>query len=334
MKAIAPGKIILSGEHSVVYGNPALVMAVNRFAETTITGNSDSNINFQLLDFDANSSITLQALRELKLRLKRNYDLFLAGEMGIREVLKKPFHLFEFLLITFVDGLQLKLERGMDIKLKSDIPLGSGMGSSAATILSVLRALAGYYALDFHPDKYFDFGLEAEKLQHGRPSGVDPYIALHGGFVRFQNKQAQSLTLPDLPFYVVNTGMPESTTGECVAHVARNFEHTPIWNDFAAVTEEMQKALQKSDMAEAKRWIKENNSLLTTIGVVPPFVQDFIKDVEKTGAAAKIAGAGSIYGKRAGMVAVLGEQAPQPVVQKYGFELMSVTGEPHGARIV
>ena len=334
MRAIAPGKLILSGEHSVVYGNPALVMAVNRFAETTITDNSDSRINFQLLDFDANSSITLQALRELKLRLKRNYDLFLSGEMGIREVLKKPFHLFEFLFITFVDGLQLKLERGMDIKLKSDIPLGSGMGSSAATILSVLRALAGYYALDFQPEKYFDFGLEAEKLQHGRPSGVDPYIALHGGFVRFQNKQAQSLEIPNLPFYVVNTGVPDSTTGECVAHVAQHFEHTSIWQDFAAVTEEMQNALQKSDRAEAKRWIKENNSLLTTIGVVPPLIQEFIQEVEKSGAAAKIAGAGSIRGKRAGMVVVLGDEAPKAAVQKYGFEFLSVTGEPLGARIV
>lgn len=334
MKAIAPGKIILSGEHAVVYGKPALVMAVNRFAEATITGNSEARVNFQLVDFDSSSSITLQALRELRLRLKRNYDMFLNGELGIRDVLKKPFHLFEFLFITFLDSLQLKLDRGIDIQLHSNIPLGSGMGSSAATILSVLRALAGYYSLDFHPDKYFDFGLEAEKLQHGRPSGVDPYIALHGGFVRFQNKQAQPLQVPDLPFYIVNTGVPESTTGECVAHVAQQFESSKIWQDFEAVTDEIQKALVKSDLAEARRWVKENNVLLTTIGVVPPYIQEFIHDLERNGAAAKVAGAGSIRGKSAGMVTVFAEAPPQSVIDNYGFDLMPTTGEPIGARIV
>ena len=152
MKAIAPGKIILSGEHAVVYDKPALVMAVNRYAEAHIAGNNDSRVHFELVDFDENNSLTIQALRELKGRLVRNYQMFLNGEMGIREVLKKPFHLFEFLFITFLDGVQLKLDRGVDIKLHSNIPVGSGMGSSAATLLSVLRVLAEYFSLDLNSE--------------------------------------------------------------------------------------------------------------------------------------------------------------------------------------
>jgi mevalonate kinase len=334
LKALAPGKIILSGEHAVVYGKPALVMAVDRFAEATISGNGDSRVHFELVDFDENSSLTIQAMRELKGRLMRNYQLFLNGEMSIRDVLKKPFHLFEFLFITFIDGVQLKLDRGLNIQLKSNIPVGSGMGSSAATLLSVLKGLAEYYSLDLKKDDFFRYGLEAEKLQHGTPSGVDPYVSLHGGFVRFQNKKAEKLVMPEVPFYLVYTGTPQATTGECVSQVAEHFGDAKIWDDFEVVTNNLQNALTQNDFSEAQRWIRENNKLLTTIGVVPKHIQDFISEIEHLGGAAKIAGAGSVRGKSAGMVTVFSEQAPIDITQKYNFELLSIKGESNGARIV
>ena len=334
MKAIAPGKIILSGEHAVVYGKPALVMAVDRYAEARITGNGDSRVHFELVDFDENSSLTIQALRELKGRLVRNYQLFLNGEMSIREVLKKPFHLFEFLFITFLDGVQLKLDRGVNISLHSNIPVGSGMGSSAATLLSVLRGLAEYFSLDLNSDDYFSYGLEAEKMQHGNPSGVDPYTSLHGGFLRFQNQKAEKLANPDMPFYIINTGSPASTTGECVAQVATQFQDSLIWDDFEAVTNEMQEALLKGDQGEVQRWISENNRLLTRIGVTPPAIQEFIREFEKSGGAAKVAGAGSICGEKAGMVVAFAEQIPQNLLDRYGFQIMNVKGDALGARIV
>lgn len=334
MTALAPGKIILSGEHAVVYGKPALVMAVNRYAEATISSNRDRRVHFELVDFDENSSLTVQALRELKGRLLRNYQLFLNGELSIRDVLKKPFYLFQFLFITLIDGVQLKLDRGLNISLKSNIPVGSGMGSSAATLLSVLKALSEYFRLNIHPEDFFNYGLEAEKLQHGNPSGVDPYISLHGGFIRFQNKKAEKLAMPELPFYLVNTGIPKSTTGECVSHVANYFGDAKIWDDFEAVTNELQRALTRNDLAEVQRWVRENNRLLATIGVVPRPVQNFVHDIERAGGAAKIAGAGSVHGANGGMVTIFAETAPSEIINRYNFELMQVRGEPNGARVI
>jgi len=334
LKAIAPGKIILSGEHAVVYGKPALVMAVNRYAETLISGNGDSRVHFELVDFDENSSLTVQALRELKGRLFRNYQMFLNGELSIRDVLKKPFYLFEFLFITFLDGVQLKLDRGLNIRLHSDIPVGSGMGSSAATLLSVLKGLAEYFSLDMDSQAYYDYGLQAEKLQHGRPSGVDPYVSLHGGFVRFQDQQAQKLPMPNMPFSIVNTGTPASTTGECVSNVAAQFADAPIWDDFEAVADDMQRALLHNDRTHLHHCIRENHKLLTTIGVTPPHIQNFIAEIERNGGAAKIAGAGSVRGDSAGMVLVAAEQMPADVIDRYGFEIMNVKGDSLGARIV
>ncbi|MBN1479793.1 mevalonate kinase [candidate division KSB1 bacterium] len=334
MRALAPGKIILSGEHAVVYGKPALVLAVDRYAEATISSNAESRVHFELIDFDENSSLTLQALRELKGRLLRNYQMFLNGELGIRDVLKKPFHLFEFLFITLIDGLQLKLDRGLDILLHSDIPVGSGMGSSAATLVSVLKGLAAFFKLNFQADDFFAYGLEAEKLQHGKPSGVDPYISVHGGFVRFQNKQAQKLVMPRVPFTIVNTGSPQATTGECVSFVSEHFATSPIWDDFEAVTNKMQYALLAGDVLDVQRCVRENHKLLTTIGVVPHTVQNFIRDIEKAGGAAKIAGAGSVRGERGGMVTVYADAIPTDIVNRYGYELLRVKGEPNGARVV
>ena len=334
MRSQAPGKIIISGEHSVVYGQPALVMAVDRYATATISPQASKLVSFDLLDFHLTSSFTLRALHELKDRLVKNYHMFLQGELSIREVLSKPFDLFHFLVITFLDGLHLTLERGVHIKLESNIPIGCGMGSSAATILSVLRGITEFFALDFIPDTFYQYGLEAEKLQHGRPSGVDPYISLHGGFVRFQNKEAEKKELPSLPMYLINTGLPESTTGECVSFVASHFNKNPIWLEFNTVTENIEKALSENDLLKVQHYIKQNNKLLKQIGVVPNKVQSFIADIENWGAAAKTSGAGAVTGNRGGIVLVFSEQSPHHICEKYGYELIPIKGESIGARIL
>ena len=98
MKAIAPGKLILSGEHSVVYGRPALAMAVNRNAETLVTMDEASDrISFELPDIGpARESFTLRALRDFHDRVARSYAEFLDGRLSIRDVLHKPVDLFQY----------------------------------------------------------------------------------------------------------------------------------------------------------------------------------------------------------------------------------------------
>jgi len=172
MKAVAPGKLILSGEHSVVYGKPSVAMAIDRSVTATIEPGADGQVAFELPDISENDSFTMLALQDFKRRSLNNYRLFLEGELGIRDVLHKPVDLFKFAFITVLDGLHRSLDSGMVIKLKSNLPVGSGLGSSAASVLSELRALGHYLRVDFKPDWYYEFSLESEKLQHGHPSGV------------------------------------------------------------------------------------------------------------------------------------------------------------------
>jgi len=273
MKAVSPGKLILSGEHSVVYGKPAVAMAIDRSVVATIEDSADGQVSFDLPDISERESFTILALQDFKRRALNNYHLFLNGELGIRDVLHKPVDLFKFGFITVLDGLHRQLDRGIVIKLKSSIPVGSGMGSSAASVLSELRAIGHYLRVDFKPDWYYEFSLESEKLQHGHPSGVDSYISLYGGCAAFQNGEARSVPLPRMKMYLVETGSPETTTGECVVQVKQKFQDDMIWNDFETVTNEVEKAVRENNSALMRSLMKENHRLLCRIGVVPQKVQ-------------------------------------------------------------
>jgi mevalonate kinase len=334
MKAIAPGKIILSGEHAVVFGRPALAMAVDRSAQSVITADPSDLVSFTLLDLKESDSFTLRTLNELKSRVMKNYHLFLSGQLSIRDVLHKPIELFEFAFINILEGLHLKLEQGLRIQTQSDIPIGCGMGSSAATILSELRAIGHYFRVEFRPDWVMKYSLEAERLQHGYPSGVDSHISLYGGCALFRNGEARSVPLPRVSMYLVHTGVPASTTGECVVQVGRQFKDDLIWNDFEAVTLDMEQAIRANNLAAIQNLVRENNKLLVKIGVVPAKVQQFISDVEAWGGAAKICGAGSVTGDHAGVVLVFADEPPTALCEKFGYTALPVRGDPLGARIV
>jgi mevalonate kinase len=337
MKAIAPGKLILSGEHAVVYGRPAIAMAIDRsaVAEVTPGAEGEDRVSIDLKDLTQRESYTLLALQDFKSRVAKNYRMFLNGELGIREVLRKPIDLFEYAFIILLDGLHLKLRHGLDIRLQSNIPMGCGLGSSAATILSVLRAVGHYFRVEFRPDWYYEYSLEAERMQHGFPSGVDSYISLHGGCARFRNGHAERIPLPRLPLTLVNTGTPITTTGECVAEVRRRHEKdNALWDEFEATTVRLEKALARNDTEEALEAIRGNHRLLRRIGVVPDRVSDFIAAVENRGGAAKICGAGAAGGEAGGVVLVTGIRPPADLCEAFGYSLVSVRGEPLGVRIV
>jgi mevalonate kinase len=334
VKAIAPGKLILSGEHAVVYGKPAVAMAIDRNVTATIETSTDGQVAFDLPESGQSESFTMLALQDFRRRALHNYHLFLEGKLGIRDVLHKPVDLFKFGFITVLDGLHRKLDSGIVIRLKSSIPVGSGLGSSAAAVLSELRALGHYLRVDFKPDWYYEYSLEAEKLQHGHPSGVDSYISLYGGCAAFQDGQSRSVPLPRMNMYLVETGMPEATTGECVVQVREKFQNDRIWDDFEAVTREVEKAVRGNEGALMRSLIRENHRLLCRIGVVPQKVQQFITAIEAAGGAAKICGAGAVRGDHGGVVLVLADFMPAALSAAYGYKISPVRGDPLGTRIV
>lgn len=336
MKVYAPGKLILSGEHAVVYGNPALAMAVNRYATASITREQIPQILFDLSDLAHRSRLSFSALHHLKDRIKRKYHRFVRGDFSVCEVLQKPFELAQFALGIFAESLNLSLPHGVKIQVQSTIPMGCGMGSSAATILSVMHAVSTYLQVPLSQDSLFKLALEAENMQHGHSSGLDLRIAMLGGCLYVHDQTIERRTVPAVPLYLVNTGTPLTSTGQCVEKAAPHFSSPSLGDEFAAVTVAMDKALQQSAQPELALTIKENHRLLSVIGVVPEKVQQFIKEIENTGGAAKICGAGAVAGDQAGAVLVLAQemQTIKSLCERFHYTIMPVAGEPRGVHVI
>jgi mevalonate kinase len=335
-KVLAPGKLILSGEHSVVYGHPALAMAINRYAIATATPDLSPMISFDLADLSYERKLTLCALEELKSRVKKKYQRFIHGDFKIRDVLQKPFELAQFAFSLFFETLNLKLTHGVKIHVQSDIPMGCGMGSSAATILSVVHAVARHMKIDLTPDALFKLGLEAENLQHGFSSGLDLRVSIHGGCIFVKENEMHLRSVPKIPMYLINTGSPACGTGECVTAAADYFKTQNIGEKFASVTEAMDSALQQNQYENILLAIRENHLLLTTIGVVPEKVQNFVKDVEFHHGAAKVCGAGAISGDNAGVVLAVTEheQALKDLCERYQYSILPIAGDARGVHVL
>lgn len=332
MKVIAPGKLILSGEHAVVYGQPALAMAVNRYVTAKTTATPLPIITFNLMDFAYQRRFHLSALHLLKNRIKNKYKRFINGEFKIREVLQKPVELAQLAFSLFFDSLNIKLTQGIHIHLESTIPIGCGMGSSAATVLSIVHAIAEHLSIPLSKEKAFDLGLEAENMQHGFSSGLDLRVSLNGGCVYLHENILHTRAAPVMPLYLVNTGSPETSTGTCVESVRKFFKSSSIGQDFGDVTRAMDYALQTNHSETIIPVVRSNHQLLNTLGVVPNKVSKFISEIEQLGGAAKICGAGAVAGDKAGMVLVITDD-PEMLMKlcsHYQYTLMPIKCEAQG----
>jgi len=347
MKVLAPGKLILSGEHAVVYGKPALAVAVNRYATASISHDLVPRVSFHFSDLEYKRRLSYTTLHNIKERLKRKYHQFIQGDFSIREVLHKPFELAQFAFGSIFEALNIKLNHGMNIHVQSDIPIGCGMGSSAATILSVIYAMTQHLDLKLSNEAIFDLALAAENMQHGSSSGLDLHVSLQGGCIYMHEKTISQRAVPNLGIYLVNTGTPKTSTGECVAKAAPLFKTSSIGDDFAAVTVAMDQGFAQNQQQAVSQAVQANHELLVQIGVVPERVQQFIAEIEKLGGVAKTCGAGAVAGDNAGIVMVMMPDSIINSIEKgglgeilstlclrYGYTLLPILPEPRGTRVV
>lgn len=331
MEAIAPAKAILSGEHAVVYGAPALAVAVRRYARCRIA--PARGFRLRLPDLGLERRLTHDDLLTLHRRSGERYRDFQQGRIPVDRILAGEGDLLLFALVELLGADRLAGLPGLAIEIDSEIPVGAGMGSSAATVAALLTALVGQLELPTTAEALLRSTRNAEQLQHGRSSGIDPAICCRGGGVRFQQGAIRPLALAWGPgWYLADTGRPEASTGVCCERVRQGFADSAIWSEFADLSDRLAGALQQEAGDEVGRLIRLNHRLLCRIGVVPEPVQAWIAALEADGAAAKISGAGSVSGDRAGLVLVYHPDPPAHLTTGV-FPLTPMEIDNHGARL-
>jgi len=353
--AKAPAKLIISGEHAVVYGAPAIAVAINQYITTTVnwsnssTFNSSSSsnkynspiINFNLVELKYAKAHPIKTLLSLAHKLQHNYNAFLNNSCSIKQVIKKPFELMQYAVINLLAKLQLQISKNLDIKVDSNIPIGAGLGSSAAVIISCLRSLAYLFTINWDPNKFLKIAKDIEHLQHGYSSGLDLYMSTFGGcnYFNFANDIVKpiAIDLPKLGCKIVHTGIPAATTGECVISAKEYFinNHLDLVNKFTLITETIRLALINNDQLQLINAIRANHNLLCSIKVVPEKIQHFIKDIELIGGAGKICGAGSISGDSAGILLVIGDEIKlTQIAADYNYKIQNIHMDLTGVTVV
>ncbi|MCL4200159.1 mevalonate kinase [Patescibacteria group bacterium] len=264
----APGKLHLSGEHAVVYGKPALVVATSLRLYTTL---------------ETGAGATL-------LRKMRKNDRYIEA---ISAAFEKKY------------GASIKDDVG--ITITSSIPIGSGMGSSSALAVSLSGALCVWHGMPWNPQAVNDIAYQAEKTIYKGSSGSDPAVSTHGGILWYRKELEFLKTLWLLPFKIpktfapfvlINTGRKEST-GDLVAHVGEGKKRDEkkfavLLDAVEKVTKQTAQSIHDEDEKGFRRSISENEQYLEEMGIVSAPVRAFIRAVEEAGGVAKISGAGGI----------------------------------------
>ncbi len=327
--ASAPGKLILMGEHAVVHGAPALVAAIDLRLRTRVAaagGDGPGRVDLALCEYGRREVASWNDLRGLAAAARTRWGRYasLPSRRALRAVSDgdEPAFLARVALGETALLRPALADEALRVEVSGGLPIGRGMGSSAALAVSLVAALLAW--LDEAPDAGVveRLALDVERRQHGHPSGVDGATVLRGGLLWAEpsgdGAPPPTEPLPALPrhldrFRVYDTGRPAQGTGEVVAAVRRRLQGDGgrRVEAMASLTRRFRDALDRedgaTDVADAVRGYQRH---LEALGVVPAPVRELVRRVEAGGGAAKVSGAGALddgSGAGAGMLLVYHE---------------------------
>jgi mevalonate kinase len=271
-KASAPGKIILFGEHAVVYGQPALAVPVTQVqAEVRIDRIFSPGIRINAPNIQLNEKLD---------------DL-------------TPDHPLAATVRNTLAALEVNTLSSAAILIRSSIPVASGLGSGAAVSVAIIRALAQQLKRTLTDEQVSELAYETEKLYHGTPSGIDNTVVTYAKPVYFIKGQPIEILQVKKPFTIVigDTGVPASTK-EAVRDVRVQQHKRPERYEtlFAAIgsISDTARQLIESGMPESLGpLMDENHALLRNMKVSSPELDYLVETARKAGAlGAKMSGGG------------------------------------------
>jgi hydroxymethylglutaryl-CoA reductase len=268
----ASGKVILLGEHAVVYGRPALALPV-RNAITASVYEHDSEIRLTIPAWNIDQSMS-----------------------PAESVADGTAPLLKFLIRAL--GVEAETMR---IDVDARIPPAIGLGSSAALAVALIRAISKSFAIELSDADINKLAFDCEKLAHGTPSGIDNTLAVYGRPIVFQSAGAKSireLALRENPPLVIASSGSRGSTREQVDGIRWRRKESQdayerIFDEIGRVSIEGSEALVKGDFAGLGALMNINQGLLNALGVSTPLLEELIDIARSSGAlGAKLTGAG------------------------------------------
>jgi mevalonate kinase len=311
----APSKLILAGEHSVVYGSSAITTRLSWSTHCDIQTSETGALhlsNGQEIHWDSHSLIRhWQPLQQRHQQWQRDATMPLLT-------------LFSDLPLAVLAFWQQHYELpSLSIHLRNDIPIGQGLGSSASLIIALIQGLCQATATHLSLSHIQQMATECEQLAHGKSSGLDVAAILLSDRLQWQQgKVTQLTTRHALPGYLVFTGNAESSTADCVGWVRQHYaDHQVLWSTMNRLSLQVATLLDQPDCRLALAHpINALHACLVTLGVVPKPVQAFAQSALDLGWSGKLCGAGSIRGDGGGFFWLLADQEPKTLCQTFGYD--------------
>ncbi len=284
MKSSAPGKIILFGEHAVVYNRPALAVPVTQV-----------HVDVEVLD-SSRKGIWINAP-----------GIDLRAEMGSLPA----DHPVGSVILKVFQHLCISTPPALSISINSTIPVAAGLGSGAAVSVALIRALSGHLGQPLADEEVNNFAYEIEKLHHGTPSGIDNTVIAYAKPVYFIKGKPLEIFKATKPFIIVigDTGIP-APTKKAVADVRRlwvrdQYTIEDIFNEIAQISLVGRSFIESGRPELLGELMDQNHEYLQTLTVSCPELDHLVEAARKTGAlGAKLSGSG-----RGGNMIALVEQA-------------------------
>jgi mevalonate kinase len=273
--ASAPGKIILFGEHAVVYGRPSIAVPVIQ--------------------------VHAKAVVSPTLRGEPGVVIINASDVGINSPLDTlpPGDPIRETIQCVKSILKVKRIPSCNIKVSSTIPVAAGLGSGAAVSVAIIRSLSGFLGNPLPNETVSRIAYEIEKIHHGTPSGIDNTVVTYAKPVYYiKEKPIEHLKIA-VPFTIIigDTGF-QSPTKEAVEDVREACQTDPkrcerIFAAIESITRTARQSIENGFPERLGPLMDENHEMLQAIGTSSPELDQLVMAAKKTGAlGAKLSGGG------------------------------------------
>ena len=299
---IGYGKVVLLGEHSVVYGRHAIAAPIP--------------ITVRALIEDREEGIVLMIPRW-------GVEYELAGNVTERRSFERPAG-------VILDKLGLS-NRGMCIEVFPDVPRSMGLGGSAAIAVAIVRALDRHYQIGLSDEDVNRLAYESEKIAHGSPSGLDNTLACYAKPLVFRPGDPPLVELLNIrkpiPAVIGITGH-EGLTAKTVGRVREAWQqdkklYERIFDEIDTLVLSAVKAIQDEDIKALGELMNVNHGMLNALQVSTPELEQLVEIARKNGAlGAKLTGGGG-----GGSIIAVCDGETEPVISAIkdaGFQAISV----------